>query len=96
VADAVDFILRQLRPSPWRTISFRQVMDHIGIKDGRDFKRRIRRHDDCINTLGEAEVEEWRRGFRAVASSDQRAETTLEEGALTPSGVRSGVGTGSL
>jgi hypothetical protein len=62
VADAVEHVVRQLLADPWHTVSFREVMSHIGIKDGKDFRQRIRRHRDFINALAAQGIEEWRSG----------------------------------
>jgi hypothetical protein len=62
VADAVAFIVRRLAQAPWSLVTFRAVMDHIGWTDGRDFKRRIRRHQDFVQALADEGIEEGGRG----------------------------------
>jgi hypothetical protein len=34
-------------------------MDHIGWIDAKDFKRRIRRHEDFVQALADEGVAEW-------------------------------------
>jgi hypothetical protein len=48
-------------------------MDHVGWKDGKDFKRSIRRHPDFVDALAAEMIEEWGsgkypRGFHRVPS----------------------------
>ena len=59
VAEAVEFIATQLGSAPSSTVTFKQVMAHIGWTDGKEFKRRIRHHDDFIEALDDAGIEEW-------------------------------------
>jgi hypothetical protein len=58
VAEAVQFIERELFRRPWCRVTFREVMDHIGWTCSKDFKRRIRRHEDFINALAAGGIEE--------------------------------------
>ena len=58
----MDHIVSELARAPWSPVKFRQVMDRIGIRDDKDFKRRIRRHEDFINALAEEGIEEWTSG----------------------------------
>ena len=62
VADAVRFIDGQLAADPSSLATFRQVMAHIGWTDRKEFKRRIRQHDDFIDAIEEAGIEEWGTG----------------------------------
>jgi hypothetical protein len=62
VADAFEFIVMELSRKPWSPVSFQRVMDHIGWKDSRDFKRRIRQHPDFIDALVAEGIEEWGSG----------------------------------
>ena len=62
VAEAVEFIRRELLLKPWGHVSFRAVMGHIGWTSSKDFKRRIRRHEDFINALAAEGIEEAGRG----------------------------------
>jgi hypothetical protein len=62
VADALEFVRTELAREPSSPVSFRRVMEHIGWKDGRDFKRRIRRHPDFIDALAAEGIEEWGSG----------------------------------
>ena len=58
VAEAVEFITTQIGSAPSSTVTFKQVMAHIGWTDRKDFKRRIRQHDDFIDALDDAGIEE--------------------------------------
>jgi hypothetical protein len=62
IADAVDFIVRELGRAPWSLVTFRQVMDKIHWKDGKEFKRSIRRHPDFIDALAAEGIVEWGSG----------------------------------
>jgi hypothetical protein len=62
VAEAVQFITAQLASDPASVVTFRQVMALLGWKDSKEFKHRIRRHDDFRAALEEAGVEEWGKG----------------------------------
>jgi hypothetical protein len=69
VADAFAFIVSELARAPWSPVTFRQVTEHLGWKETKDFKRSIRRHPDFIDALAAEGVEEWGsgkypRGFR--------------------------------
>lgn len=80
VADAVDFIVRELARTPWYLVTFPQVMDHIDCKDRKDFKRRIRRHPDFISALAAEGIEEWGsgkypRGFHPTVASEPSKRT---------------------
>lgn len=66
VAEAVAFITAQLAANPSSHVTFREVMAHLGWKDTRDFKRRIRQHEDFVEALDEAGVEEWVKGTRST------------------------------
>jgi hypothetical protein len=59
VSEAVAFLSAEFESCPDSVVAFRRVMDHIGWKDSREFKRSIRRHDDFVATIEEIGVEEW-------------------------------------
>ena len=74
VAEAVEFITTQLGSAPSSTVTFKQVMAHIGWTDRKEFKRRIRQHDDFIDALDDAGIEEWGpgrwpKGFRRTGGA---------------------------
>ena len=48
--------------TPHRSSRSEQVMAHLGWKDGKEFKRRIRQHDDFRAALEDAGIEEWGKG----------------------------------
>jgi hypothetical protein len=85
VADAVEFIVMELTRTPWSPVTFRRVMDHIGWKNGKDFKRRIRRHPDFVDALAAEGIEEWGtgkypRGFARIgATAVKVAGTEVEQ-----------------
>lgn len=62
VSEAVAFLNGEFEKLPAEVIPFRRVMEHIGWRDSKEFKRNIRQHDDFITTLEEMEIEEWGRG----------------------------------
>jgi hypothetical protein len=62
VAEAVEFITAQLASDPTSVVTFREVMAHLGWKDSKEFKRRIRKHDDFRAALVDAGIEEWGKG----------------------------------
>ena len=72
VKDALKFIVEQLAVRP--TVSFREVTAHLGWKETKDFKRRIRQHHHFVEALEEEGIEEWgagkwARGFRRKPAS---------------------------
>jgi hypothetical protein len=62
VAEAVEFITAQLASDPTSVVTFREVMAHLGWRDSKEFKRRIRRHDDFQAALRDEGIEEWGKG----------------------------------
>lgn len=62
VAEAVQFVTAQLASDPTSVVTFREVMAHLGWKDRKEFKRRIRRHDDFQAALRDEGIEEWGKG----------------------------------
>ena len=86
VAEAVEFITTQLGSAPSSTVTFKQVMAHIGWTDRKEFKRRIRHHDDFIEALDDAGIEEWGpgrwpKGFRRTSGASL---TLLTEWCASP------------
>jgi len=62
VAEAVQFITAQLTSDRTSVVTFREVMAHLGWRDRKEFKRRIRRHTDFQAALRDEGIEEWGKG----------------------------------
>ena len=73
VKEAVEFIVRELSRAPWSQVTFRAVMNHIGWTDGKDFKRRIRRHEDFTQALADEGIGESGGGSTLAASAKFQA-----------------------
>ena len=54
--------MERLSAEPDGHVTFREVMAHLQMKDTRNFKRDIRRHEDFRDELAERGVVEWGAG----------------------------------
>jgi hypothetical protein len=71
VAEAAAYLLERFESDPIALVTFGEVTSHIGWRSGRDFRRRIRQHNDFVDVLDEHGIEEWGagrypRGFRRI------------------------------
>jgi hypothetical protein len=64
VGKALAFIKDRLAADPKSLVSFKEVKAHIGCRDQSNFNRMIRRHEDFVQALADADVMEWGLGTR--------------------------------
>lgn len=56
--EARNYILKRIEEDPQALVTFKDVMTTIGWTDRRNFKKRIRQHEDFIEVLAEADIVE--------------------------------------
>src|SRR5262249_53710181 len=59
VKEAFTFIQRSPSKDPSTVVNFKAVIDALGWTSAKDFKKRIRDHEDFTEALAEAGIEEW-------------------------------------
>jgi hypothetical protein len=64
IGEAYAYIVERLRQDPRAIVAFRDTMRAIGWKDAKEFKKRIREHDDFIDALVAEGIEEYGKGIR--------------------------------
>ena len=62
MAQAVAYITGKLPEGSTGTVTFREVMKHLGVKDASNFRTDIRRNEDFRDAMAENDIEEYGKG----------------------------------
>lgn len=69
VAEAFEYVRTRIEQAPDAKVPYKEAMAAIGWSDAKNFKRRIREHEDFIEALEAEGIEDYGRGYRKAVGS---------------------------